>query len=524
MDQEQKNKKNLQLLSGNEALARGAWECGVSVAASYPGTPATEIVESLIACPEVDVQWSVNEKVAFEVALGASWCGVRALYASKHVGLNAAMDPLMTSSYTGVNAGFVIAVADDPGMFSSQNEQDTRWVGLYAKLPVLEPSSPEEAYHFVKEAYSLSEQFDTPVILRLTTRVAHSKQGVAIHPRTNPPRGSFKKNIEKYVMTPRIGLVRHGIVEKRLVALKEYSEACALNRIDEGDPNMGFVTDGICYEYIRETYPHAAVLKLGMVHPLCDDKIISFAQKVKKLIVVEELDPYLATHIKALGLNVLAKDPSFAVGELRPEHIEAIVQGKSVKQVPHSNGNPQFCAGCPYHHVFSVIREFDCTVSGDIGCYTLGAHEPYNALHTVLCMGASITVQEGMRRAEHTPVLGVIGDSTFLHSGIPGLINSVHNHCRGVLVILDNATTAMTGFQSHAATGYAIDGTVCEQVSLTALCKACGVQQVAHISAKETDTFRKLLRDGMQADTYSVIVVSGPCPQALRKRKIRRDH
>ena len=513
------------LLSGDEAVARGAWEAGLKVAAAYPGTPSTEILEALAHYSEVDAQWSVNEKVAFEVAYGAAVGGARALCACKHVGLNVAMDPVMTAAYTGINAGFVVVVADDPGLHSSQNEQDTRWVGLYGKLPILEPSDPAEALEFVKAAFEISEQFDTPVLLRLTTRVAHSKQDVAEGTRLFLPNKPFRVDIAKYVMVPKNATARHRAVEERLVRLRDFAELTPLNRVELRDRALGFVTSGVSYLYIREMFPDASILKLGLSYPFCDQKIRDFSRLVQELVVVEELDPFIETHVCAQGLKFKARHPSFQLGELRPEHVPAIVRGEPKHDKPFPARKPVLCPGCAHRSVFSVLHDLKLVVAGDIGCYTLGAAAPLASVHTCLCMGAGITVHEGFRRAmpDNNRIIGVVGDSTFVHSGITGLINAVYNGVHGVLLILDNATTAMTGAQHHPATGKTIREQATHRLVLEDLCRACGVMQVDVVDAKDVVLFRQTLKQRLHEEALSVIIARSPCWQLGRERQAPPD-
>ncbi len=513
-------RREKKLLSGDEAVARGAWEAGLKVAAAYPGTPSTEILETIAKYPDVDAQWSVNEKVAYEVAYGAAIGGVRSLTACKHVGLNVAMDPLMTSAYTGINAGLVVVVADDPGLHSSQNEQDTRWVALYGKLPLLEPADPAEALAFTKFAFELSEQFDTPVLLRLTTRVAHSKQDVATGERVLGPHKAFRVDAAKYVMVPRNAGPRHAVVEARLAKLRELAEQSPLNRVELRDRKLGFVTSGVSYLYIREMFPEASVLKLGFSYPFCDDKIRAFARDVEALVVVEELDPFVETHLRALGLKLRAKQPSFQIGELRPEHITAIVRGEEKQAKPFPARKPVLCPGCSHRSVFTVLRDLKLAVAGDIGCYTLGAAPPLASVHTCLCMGAGVTVHEGFRRAHaHAGrVVGVVGDSTFVHSGVTGLINAVYNGVKGVLLILDNGTTAMTGAQHHPATGKTIREEPTTKLVLEDLCLACGADNVDVVDAKDIGAFRRTLEQRLAEDALTVIIARSPCWQLVRTR------
>jgi indolepyruvate ferredoxin oxidoreductase alpha subunit len=499
-------------MSGDEALGRGAYEAGLHVAAAYPGTPSTEILENLSHFPEIDTQWSVNEKVAFEVAYGASVGGARSLYASKHVGLNVAMDPLMTAAYTGVNGGFVSVVCDDPGLASSQNEQDTRWVSIYSKMPLMEPSSPSEAYQFIKEAFTISEQFDTPVIFRMTTRVAHSKEDVEIGERINVPVKKLTIDFPKYVMVPRNAYKRHIFIEKRLRDLALFSETTSLNRVEKGSSDIGFITSGISYSYIKEQFPDASILKLGFVYPFCDNKIKAFASSVKKLYIIEELDPFIEEHLKSLGIQCQAKDPTYRIGEIRPEFITDIVAAKTKTEVESNARKPVLCRGCPHRFVFNSLRKLKTFVAGDIGCYTLGATPPLASLHTCVCMGAGITFNEGLRRAHpDEKIVGVIGDSTFIHSGITGLINAVYNNVKGVIMILDNGTTAMTGGQNHPATGKTITGKDAPKLIIEDIVKACGVANIDIITPYKVKDMESLIRKGLERDTLSVIIAREPC-------------
>lgn len=508
------SKSERRLLSGDEAFARGAWEAGVRVACAYPGTPSTEILQALAGCPEVDTQWSVNEKVALEVAWGAAIGGVRSLYASKHVGLNVAMDPLMTAAYTGVSGGLIVAVCDDPGLHSSQNEQDTRWVAPYGKLPLVEPADPAEARAFAAEAFRLSEAFDIPVLFRMTTRVAHSKQDVEVGPRVDVPPRPWKTDIPKYVMVPRHAAARHADLEARLLRLKAEAERSPLNRVETGPSGLGFVTTGVSYLYLKEAFPDASFLKLGFSHPFCDDRIRAFAAQVKELVVVEELDPILEEHLRTLGVPFRAKHPGYRLGELRPEYMPGLVRGEPKTDQPSPGRKPVLCPGCSHRMVFNVLKELKLTVAGDIGCYTLGASPPLSALHTCLCMGGGVTVHEGLRRAvPGGRIVGVIGDSTFIHSGIPGLINAAYNRVKGLLLILDNATTAMTGAQPHPGTGRTIRGEPAPTLRLEDLCRACGADRVDVIDPKDKKALKALVKERVEAEALSVIIVRAPCWQ-----------
>lgn len=510
--------RKLRFLSGDEALAQAAYEEGLGFAASYPGTPATEILEYLAKLPEVNAQWSVNEKVAFEVALAASIAGTRSLYASKHVGLNVAMDPLMTSAYVGVGAGFVVVSADDPGIHSSQNEQDNRLFARVAKIPLLEPSSPREAYFFVKHAFTISEKFDTPVMIRLTTRIAHTKENVVIGSRKELPWKEFKINIPKYVMVPKNAFARHIELEKRLGKLKAYSEKSVLNKIEINDKKIGFITSGVTYLYAKEMYPDASFLKLGMSFPFPDQLARKFAEKVKKIFVIEELEPYLEEQLLIAGIKFKAKDPSFRVGELRPEDIPEIVKGKARKYVLATSRKPVLCPGCPHRSVFSVLKKLRLTVTGDIGCYTLGALPPLGALHSCLCMGGGITFFEGFKKVLGQNVVGVIGDSTFVHSGVAGLINLAYNKTRGLVIILDNSTTAMTGNQPHPGVGVTIKGETAKKLVLEDLCRACGADNVDVVGAYRIKELEDLIRSRVNAGALSVIIVRTPCRLIDRSR------
>ena len=498
-------------LSGDEALAQGAYEAGLKFAASYPGTPATEILEYLAKKDEVDAQWSVNEKVAFEVALAASIAGARSLYSSKHVGINVAMDPLMTSAYVGVNAGFVVVTADDPGIHSSQNEQDNRLLAAIAKIPLLEPSSPREAYEFAKTAFTLSEKFDTPVMIRLTTRIAHTKENICIGERQEVSNKEFKIDIPKYVMVPRNAFLRHIELEKRLVKLKSCAEKSPLNKIILNNKKTGFIVSGVTYLYAQEMYPEASFLKLGMTHPFPSELAREFSRKVKNIFVIEELEPYLEDELRKAGIQCRAKDPSYRIGELRPEDIPDIVKGKKRVLAAAATRKPVMCPGCPHRSVFTVLKKLRLTVTGDIGCYTLGALPPIGALHSCICMGGGVTFFEGFKKVLGKDVVGVIGDSTFVHSGVTGLIDLAYNKARGVIIILDNATTAMTGSQPHPAVGITAKEEATRKLILEDLCRACGADMVDVLAASEVKKLEALLKERVNADALSVIIVRSPC-------------
>ncbi len=508
----------VRFLSGDEAAAWGAYEEGLKVACSYPGTPATEILETLATFPEVDAQWSVNEKVAFEVSLSASIAGLRSLFAAKHVGLNVAMDALMTSAYTGVNAGFIIISCDDPGIHSSQNEQDNRLFAKVAKIPLLEPASPSEAKKYTAYAFTLSERFDTPVLLRMTTRIAHTKENVRCGIRKEFVSKSFTLDPAKYVMVPRNAYARHSDLEKRMSSLVQYSEKMPLHTEELGSRKIGFITSGISYLYAKEMYPQASFLKLGMTFPLPQEKIKAFAKKVQQVFVLEELEPFLEEEIQRFGVRCKAKHPSFRVGELRPELIPTLVAGKSKKTQESSARRPVFCPGCPHRAVFWVLKKMKLVVAGDIGCYTLGALPPLSSLHTCLCMGSGVTFLEGFCKRGDQKVVGVVGDSTFIHSGIPGLINLSYNKASGVLLILDNSTTAMTGNQPHPGMGITLKKEPTKKLILEDVCLACGADTVDIVNPFCTKDLEELLKKRITEKKLSVIICRFPCFLLERKK------
>jgi indolepyruvate ferredoxin oxidoreductase alpha subunit len=507
------------LLSGNEALARGAWEAGVNVAAAYPGTPSTEILETLGTFDEVDAQWSTNEKTAYEVAYGTAVGGKRALFACKHVGLNVAMDPFMTSIYTGVNAGLVAVIADDPGLHSSQNEQDTHRLMPFAKCPMLEPATPREAYDYAKIAFDLSEKFDTPVVLRMTTRVSHSKENFTVGERTEVPQKKLVIDPRKYVMVPGNAGPRHVELEKRLVALKEYSESTPVNRVISGSKKLGILTAGVAAMYAREAFPEASFLILGMPYPFPADKVRAFAKTVDKVVVVEELEPFLAEQARLAGVEVSDKHPSYRIGELRPELIDDVVNGCEKKFATPTARKPQLCPGCPHRATFAALKRLRCTVTGDIGCYTLGATAPLGSLHTQSCMGASIPFLQGFGKCGAEKVVAVIGDSTFVHTGIPGLINAAYNGATGVILILDNGTTAMTGTQPNPATGVTLKGQPTKRLILEDVCKACGADTVDVITPFDNKALQNLVSKRLAEKKLSVIISRANCRLIEKMKK-----
>ncbi|MCL1792114.1 MAG: indolepyruvate ferredoxin oxidoreductase subunit alpha [Peptococcaceae bacterium] len=526
------------LMTGNEAIARGAWEAGVIVCAAYPGTPSTEIIENAATYKEMYSEWSPNEKVALEVGLGAAIGGGRTLVAMKHVGVNVAADPLFTLSYTGINAGLVLISADDPGMHSSQDEQDNRHYGRAAKIPILEPSDSQECLDFVRVALELSEEYDTPVMLRMTTRVSHSQSLVNLGERREIPLGPYIKNPGKYVMLPGHGRLRHPIVEERLHKLAEYAETSQLNRI-EGKGKQGIITNGITYQYVREVFgKDVSLLKLGMTYPLPRGLITDFIQSVDTCYVIEELDPFIEDHIRAWGFSPHGKDVFPAIGELLPETIAACVphltqetsapvsaaadpassktNRETSDDAPVLPGRPPvLCPGCPHRAVFYVLNRLKLTVSGDIGCYTLGALAPLNAMDTTICMGASIGAALGMEKARGKDfarnLVAVIGDSTFVHSGITALIDVVYNRGTTTTLILDNSTTGMTGHQENPTTGFTVGGEVTVQIDLPLLAKAVGVKRIVEVDPFDLDHFTEVLKTELAVEEPSVIIVRRPC-------------
>ena len=509
-----------QLILGNEAVARGLYEAGCSFVSSYPGTPSTEITEAVAKYPEVYAEWAPNEKVAMEAAFGASLAGRRSFCGMKHVGLNVAADPLFTISYTGVNGGMVIGVADDAGMHSSQNEQDSRHYARAAKIPMLEPSDSAEALAFAKLAYELSEQFDTPVLLKMCTRVSHSQSVVETGERVECVK-EYKKDIPKYVMMPGNAKKRHPVVEARTKALIAYAEEADINRAEDGcDHSVGIITSSTSYQYVKEvcgdTYP---VLKLGMIWPLPEEKIRQFAASVEKLVVVEELDGFIESHCRDLGLTCTGKDAFSNIDELMPLTVAAKLAtpwetgAKLSEAIPPRP--PVMCAGCPHRGLFYTLKKNKITVLGDIGCYTLGAVAPLAAVDSVICMGASVSGLHGFSKAQQGAMDGntvaVIGDSTFMHSGITGLVNMAYNESNATVIIVDNSITGMTGHQQNPTTGFNLKGDPCAKIDLETLCKAVGIRRVRVIDPydlKECDT---VIKEELAANEPSVIISRRPC-------------
>ncbi len=513
------NNEGKELMLGNKAVARGLFEAGVCFISSYPGTPSTEVTEEAAKYDEIYCEWAPNEKVAMEAAFGASLAGRRSFCAQKHVGLNVAADPLYTMSYTGVNAGLVIVVADDAGMHSSQNEQDSRHHAIAAKVPMLEPSDSAEALEFTKLAYEISEKFDTPVLLKMCTRVAHSQSLVQKSERTVPD-FPYEKNIAKYVMMPGNAKKRHPIVEARTKALIEYAETAPVNRVEMGDTKIGIITCSTSYQYVKEVFGDTvSVLKIGMTNPLPENLIKDFAAKVDKLYVVEELDPIIENHVKALGLTVTGKDLLPMIDEFSQNLISDAFgkeTGESLSiEDPIPNRPPVMCAGCPHRGLFYTLKKNNCTVLGDIGCYTLGAVPPLGAIEMTLCMGASIGALHGfnkVRGAEsENKTVAVIGDSTFMHSGMTGLANVAYNQSNSTIVIVDNSITGMTGHQQNPTTGYNIKGDPAGKIDLEALCKAMGFERVRVVDPYDLDECDKVLKEELAASAPSVIISRRPC-------------
>lgn len=509
-----------QLLIGNAAVARGLYEAGCSVISSYPGTPSTEITEFAAKNDEIYCEWAPNEKVAMEVSFGASLHGVRSCCAMKHVGLNVAADPLFTLSYTGVNGGLVICVADDPGMHSSQNEQDSRHYAIGAKVPMLEPADSSEAYEFAKAAFELSEKYDTPVLLRMCTRIAHSQSIVETGERGEVKNIPYEKNGEKYIMMPGNAKKRHPVVEKRTKKLTELAENCAFNKIEMNGSGIGIITSGTCYQYVKEVFGDSvSVYKLGMVNPLPEKSLRDFAASVKKLYVVEELDPIIENHCKTLGLSVEGKSMFSMLGEFSQETVaEAFGHEKPgiyENKTPIPVRPPMMCAGCPHRGMYYVLSKNHITVLGDIGCYTLGAQAPLFALDSTLCMGASVSGLHGFNKAggseSEAKSVCVIGDSTFMHSGVTGLINIAYNGSNSTVIILDNSITGMTGHQQNPTTGYNIKGDPAGKIDLESLCRAVGINRIRVVDPYDLEACEKALREELAANEPSVIISRRPC-------------
>lgn len=507
------------IMLGNEAIARGAYEAGVKVSAAYPGTPSTEISEYLVQYKDaLYCEWSPNEKVATEVAIGASIAGVRAMSCMKHVGFNVAADPAYTVSYMGVSGGLVIVVADDPGLYSSQNEQDTRMVARAAGLPVLEPSDSAEAKEYMKTAFALSEQFDRPFILRTTTRLAHSQGLVELCEREDVEDRPYEKDIGKTVMMPANAKFRHVEIERRNKELAEAANTLPVNRIEMNDSKIGVITSGIPYQYVKEAMPGASVLKLGMVNPLPRKMIEEFAAKVEDLYIIEELDPVIEEQVRSWGIKAKGKELFTIQGEYSANMIREAVLGETVdvKAPAQAPGRPPIlCPGCPHRSVFHVLKKMKIHAAGDIGCYTLGAVAPLSVVDTTICMGASISSLHGMEKAKGKEYIkdwvAVIGDSTFLHTGVNSLMNMLYNKATGTVMILDNSTTGMTGHQDHAATGKTLLGEPTFAIDIAALCRSMGVKHVVEVNAFDIEALEKAVKEEVARDEVSVIITKSPC-------------
>lgn len=507
-----------QIMLGNQAIARGAYEAGVKVSSAYPGTPSTEISENIVKYDEVYAEWAPNEKVAMEVAIGASIAGSRSLVSMKHVGVNVAADPLFSFSYIGVNGGLVLVAADDPGIYSSQNEQDSRMVARTAMVPVLEPSDSEEARVFTKLAYELSEKYDTPVMLRTTTRLSHSQGVVNLEDRVELEDKPYERNMRKNVMMPACAIERHKYVEERLNRMAEDACTMDINKVYMGDTKIGVISSGIPYQYVKEVLPEASVLKLGLVNPLPKKLIMDFASKVDKLYIVEELEPVIEEQVKSWGINAIGKEIFTVQGEYSANMLRKAILGQDLdleepNQVPARP--PILCPGCPHRSVFSTLSKLKIHAAGDIGCYTLGAVAPLNVIDTTVCMGASISVLHGMEKAKGKDFIknwvAVIGDSTFLHTGVNSLMNMVYNKATGTVIILDNSTTGMTGHQEHSATGKTLKGEPTYAIDIFNLCKAMGIENVYEVDSFDIKELEDTIKREVARDAVSVIIAKSPC-------------
>lgn len=525
---------NRLLLSGNEAIALGAYEAGVKVASAYPGTPSTEILENLVKYEGVYTEWAPNEKVALEVAIGASLSGVRAFCTMKHVGLNVAADPLFTAAYTGVRGGLVIINADDPEMHSSQNEQDNRNYAFAAKLPMLEPATADEAKEFVKIGFEISEKFDTPVLVRTTTRVAHVKgiahKGEMAKSAAEP---GLLRDPRKLVMLPGHARLRRVEVEKRMASMREYAGGFEHNNIEWGSLKQGFITSGVSYLYVKEAFPDASVLKLGMVWPMNEELIRGFASQIENLYVVEELDPFIENHVKAMGLDVQGKELVPSMGELNTDKVRQAINGETggdtalLDPVDIPMRPPNMCPGCPHRGTFHALRKLKLFVSGDIGCYTLGALPPLSAMDACVCMGASVSMAHGMDKAlgrdAQGKVVAVLGDSTFMHSGVTGLMDIVYNRGTSTVLVLDNRITAMTGQQENPTSGRTLQGELAIEVDIEALCKAVGVKHVYTVNPHDLKKTEAVIKRETERAAPSVVIVRAPCVLIPEHRKKKKD-
>ncbi|MCT4507319.1 MAG: indolepyruvate ferredoxin oxidoreductase subunit alpha [Tepidibacter sp.] len=514
------------LMTGNEAIARGFYEAGGSIACAYPGTPSTEVLENVALYKDIYSEWAPNEKVALEVAIGASIAGARSLAAMKHVGVNVAADPLMTFGYTGVNGGMVLVTADDPGMHSSQNEQDNRYYAKFAKIAMIEPSDSQEAKDFMKDAMEISEKFDVPVLYRVTTRICHSKTLVEFNDKEEVGIKPYTKNISKFVATPANGKKLHVVVEDKLKKMEEFSNETHLNKIEWNDKKVGVITSGISYQYAKEVFgDEVSYLKLGFTHPLPFKKIEDFAKEVETLYVIEELEPYIEEQLKARGIDCIGKEKISNIGELNPDIIASSLLGiksevaAAVAELKEDviNRPPTLCAGCPHRGLFYTLsKKKNVMITGDIGCYTLGSAEPLNAMDTCICMGASISAGHGAQKAFNfhnvdKKVVSVIGDSTFFHTGILSLIDVIYNKGNSVTIILDNRITGMTGHQQNPGTGYTLMGEETNQIDIPNLCKSIGIKNVTVVNPLNLKENEEALNNALASDEPSVIITQWPC-------------
>jgi indolepyruvate ferredoxin oxidoreductase alpha subunit len=519
------------LMSGNEALARGAWEAGVAFATGYPGTPSTEVLERLGQYDEVNAHWSTNEKVAFEEAMGAALGGVRCMVTMKHVGLNVAADPFMVFPYAGTKAGFLVLVADDPGMYSSQNEQDSRYYAKLAKVPLLEPADAAETLELAKKAFELSERFETPVMFRTTTRLAHTRGVVKPGVRTESTRKQFSRQVSQYAI-PVYARFRRPELEDKLNRLREFAEEFEGNVIDEGDSSIGVVTHGIPYQYVKETMPEATVFKLGMIYPLPQERLKQFCARFDTVFVVEESEGFIEQEMASFGiLNIVGKQRFTNIGELNADLVAAGLKGTKVPSDFSSDvailpRPPVLCAGCPHRGVFNTLKELGLLVTGDIGCYTLGCLPPYEAIHTTFCMGASIGNATGFNVAGESQVVAVIGDSTFLHGGLPSLVSAVYNQIPTTTILLDNGTTGMTGHQEHPGTGHTLKGAPSPAVDYEALIGSIGVEHVVVVDPWDLGATEKAIKDGVDYPGPAVIIARRQCgllPEEKAKERAAFD-
>ena len=514
------------IMLGNEAFARGAYEAGVKVVSSYPGTPSTEVTENAAKYDGIHVEWAPNEKVGVEVAVGASIGGVRSLSCMKHVGLNVAADPFFTAAYTGVTGGAVVLVADDNGCHSSQNEQDSRYYGRSAGVPVLEPANALECKDYIKQAYEISEKYDTIVLVRSNTRISHSRGIVELGEREEKDRIPYEKNIQKYVAMPAMAKKLHVAQEKRMNRIAEDSSSMEINRVEMGDTSIGIITSGICYQYVKEAMPDVSVLKMGLINPIPKKMIEDFAAAVDKLYVIEEGDPYFEEQIRAMGVELAGGKDMFTIqGEYSANMLRAAFGRPLAENTPVDDAPgrpPLMCAGCPHRGLFHVLSKLKKTVLGDIGCYTLGSLPPTSAMDACLCMGASITMAHGFEKAigDSKDVVAVLGDSTFFHSGITGLINMNYNGAKGTVIILDNRITGMTGHQDNPSTGRNAKGEEAPAIDIATLCRACGVKNISEVDPFNIKELEQIIRTETAREELSVIITKRPCALIVKQPDI----